>query len=74
MLRIGDEMSNEASNNLGKRAEEYIRSEGQVSIQDVATKLNMSRYRTNGILGMLVGAGKIGVKQIGPVKVHYWRR
>jgi len=67
-------MSNETSNDPVKRAEEFIRSEGQVSIQDVATNLNISRYRTNGILGMLVGAGKIGVKQIGPVKVHYWRR
>ena len=67
-------MSNETSTELVKRVEDYIHTQEQVSIQDVAKQFNMSRYRTNGILGMLVGAGKIGVKQIGPVKVHYWRR
>jgi len=67
-------MSNETPTNLVKRVEDYIHTQEQVSIQDVAKQFNMSRYRTNGILGMLIGAGKIGVKQIGPVKVHYWRR
>jgi|TARA_Y100000310_G_scaffold145101_1_gene144457 AraC-like DNA-binding protein len=67
-------MSNETSTELVKRVEDFIHTQEQVSIQDVAKQFNMSRYRTNGLLGMLVGAGKIGVKQIGPVKVHYWRR
>lgn len=67
-------MSNETSTDLVKRVEGFIHEQDKVSIQDVAEQFNMSRYRTNGILGMLVGAGKIGVKQIGPVKVHYWRR
>jgi hypothetical protein len=67
-------MSNETSTDLVKQVEEYIHTEEQVSIQDVAKQFNISRYRTNGILGMLVGAGKVGVKEIGPVKVHYWRR
>jgi len=67
-------MSNGTSTDLVKRVEGFIREEDKVSIQDVAEQFNMSRYKTNGILGMLIGAGKIGVKQIGPVKVHYWRR
>ncbi len=67
-------MSNETTTNLVKRIEDFIHIQEQVSIQDVAEQFNMSRYKTNGLLGMLVGAGKIGVKQIGPVKVHYWRR
>jgi AraC-like DNA-binding protein len=67
-------MSNETSTELVKRVEDFIHTQEQVSIQDVARQFNISRYRTNGLLGMLVGAGKIGVKEIGPVKVHYWRR
>lgn len=67
-------MSNETSADLAKRVGDYIQAQEQVSIQDVARQFNMSRYRANGILGMLVGAGKVGVKEIGPVKVHYWRR
>jgi response regulator of citrate/malate metabolism len=67
-------MSNETTTDLVKRVEDFIHTQEQVSIQDVAEQFNISRYRTNGYLGMLVGAGKIGVKQIGPVKVHYWRR
>ncbi len=74
VLWRSDEMSNETSTDLVKQVEEYIHTEEQVSIQDVAKQFNISRYRTNGILGMLVGAGKVGVKEIGPVKVHYWRR
>jgi len=68
-------MSNGTPTDLIKSIEAYIRSSPRgVSIQDVARKVNITRYRANGILGILIGSEKIGVQQIGPVKVHYWRR
>lgn len=59
---------------LLKEIEEYIkRSDKGVSIQDVAREFDITRYNANGILGILIGSGRIGVQQIGPVKVHYWK-
>lgn len=59
---------------LVKEIEEYIKRSSQgVSIQDVAREFGITRYRANGILGILIGSGKVGVKKIGPVMVHYWK-
>ncbi len=55
-----------------KEVEDYIRKNPQgVSIQDVAREFKISRYESVYLLGQLLGAGKIGVRQIGPVKLHY---
>ena len=59
---------------LVKEIEEYIKRSPQgVSIQDVAREFGITRYRANGILGILIGSGKVGVQKIGPVMVHYWK-
>lgn len=74
MLHVSDEMQETTPNGLVKKVGEFIKSSPQgVSIQDVAKQFNISRYQANGVLGILIGAGKIGVRQIGPVKVHYWK-
>ncbi|MFH1424203.1 MAG: FaeA/PapI family transcriptional regulator [archaeon] len=59
---------------VGRIAEYIKKNEHGVSIQQVAKEFEMSRYQTNYYLGMLIGLGKVGVKQIGPVKVHYYKR
>ncbi len=67
-------MQTETPDGLVNKAEEIVRGSPRgVSIQDVAQKLRISRYQANGILGILIGSGKVGVSQIGPVKVHYWK-
>ncbi len=55
-----------------KEVEDFIKKNPQgVSIQDVAREFKISRYEAVYLLGQLIGAGKIGVRQIGPVKLHY---
>jgi len=55
-----------------KEVEDFIKKSPQgVSIQDVAREFKISRYESVYLLGQLIGAGKIGVRQIGPVKLHY---
>lgn len=67
-------MPNSTPNELVKKVEEFIRNSPHgVSIQDVAKQFSMTRYSANGILGQLIGAEKVGVNQIGPVKVHFWK-
>lgn len=57
------------------RIEEFLKNEEfGASIQSVADKFGLSRYDARYYLGMLIGAGKVGVKQMGPVKVHYYKR
>ena len=57
-----------------KEIEEFIkRHPNGVSIQDVSREFKITRYTANGILGILIGSGRIGVQQIGPVKVHYYK-
>lgn len=74
MLEVRDNMSNSTPNGLVRKAEEFIKESPQgVSIQDVARHLNITRYNANHILGILIGSGKIGVRKIGPVMVHYWK-
>ena len=59
---------------LVNKMEEYIKKNQQgVSIQDVARQFNISRYESVYVLGMLIGSGKVGVRQIGPVKLHYYK-
>jgi hypothetical protein len=68
-------MSNPTPDGLVKKVESYIQASTHgVSIQDVARHFNITRYRANGLLGQLIGAGKVGVRTIGPVKVHYWKK
>lgn len=56
-----------------KEVEDFVRKSPQgVSIQDVARQFSISRYETVYLLGQLLGAGKVGVRQIGPVKLHYY--
>jgi hypothetical protein len=67
-------MSNSTPDGLVKKVEEFIRASPHgVSIQEVAREFGLTRYNSNGILGQLIGAGKIGVRKIGPVKVHYYK-
>jgi len=50
---------------LVKEIEEFIkRNPNGVSIQDVSREFKITRYN---------GAQRIGVQQIGPVKVHYYK-
>ncbi len=59
---------------LAEKVEEFIKKSPQgVSIQDVARQFNISRYEAVYALGMLIGSGKVGVRQIGPVKLHYYK-
>ena len=56
-----------------KEVEDFIKKNPHgVSIQDVAREFKISRYESVYLLGQLIGAGKIGVRQIGPVKLHYY--
>lgn len=55
-----------------KEVEDFVKKSAQgVSIQDVARQFDISRYEAVYLLGQLLGAGKVGVRQIGPVKLHY---
>lgn len=59
---------------LVSKMEDFIRKSPQgVSIQDVARQFNISRYESVYVLGMLIGSGKVGVRQVGPVKLHYYK-
>lgn len=59
---------------LVEKVEEFIKKSPQgVSIQDVSRQFNISRYEAVYMLGMLIGSGKVGVRQIGPVKLHYYK-
>jgi len=69
-----NEMQSDDSDSLLLQIEAFIKdNERGVSIQAVAENFGMSRYNTIYYLGMLVGAGKVGVAQMGPVKVHYYK-
>ena len=74
-LQVRNEMTNPTSDGLVKKAEMFIQASPHgVSIQEVARHLNVTRYSANGLRGQLIGAGKVGVRTIGPVKVHYWKK
>ena len=61
-------------NELVKQIAEFIKNSPQgVSIQDVAREFKITRYTANGLLGILIGSGRVGVRKIGPVMVHYWK-
>ena len=69
-----NEMQSNDSDNLLQQIEVFIKnSEMGVSIQGVARNFGITRYQTMYYLGMLIGAGKVGVAQMGPVKIHYYK-
>jgi hypothetical protein len=44
-----------------------------LSIEEISSRTRFNRPKTNNLLSELKGEGKIIIRKIGQVKLHYWK-